>query len=744
MRLDNIATVAGNTLYEGFTPKELNYALLWESVGYSLKEAKLSPDQIAKLFAELETQAGSKSDNRTLLGKGKDKASELNAAWKDLKGKVYDSKPMENFAAYYDEKAGNLGKDNPKAMEYIQKYRDFAVKHPVMQTAVYAALIAATGLSGAGLAGAAGLGLFKLFDQMLQGKDIRSAVYQAGKTGATTAAVGGLKSFLQHAPTDTGGVHRGLATDPTRYHGGTGGFSHVVGEIDPKTGKELTGIGKNGELIWGQPGSGGAGDAAKKAAAQAKSQVAKSLADNPTPGAGGDVSDTSIKGQQAQQASTVRTMNNFADKMGLTGGQHTSKFVGGLPVEIDGQPVPKDMYTPDQLKRINAAKSMAAQMRQEAASDPAIMLEAAQIAALFKNIQYLDEGIWDTVKKGASAVATGAKAVAGSRIVKAVGDTAKDAASAVAGSRIGKAVADTAKDAASKTVDYTKTKGANLTNKITADKLMTAWKKAKEPADSKEIERMLLGQGVDPAIIAAVFKTMKIRPSKKLATAATTSATAATTAASANTPAAAKTKTATPASVATDPLKTDLGDAAANRILKKAESSIAPLLAKGDNASAIAILKKMMNQIPAAAAAPAAAAPAAAPAAAAAAAAPAALKRTGGKVAGQVSQTPNAIRKRNARIKEDIENKLSLVTEMLQMVKEQKYSRDSLISRINTLMEYASGGGTSAGSIASVAGAGGPMMPVIRRMPAGQSFFGPAGTLPIKDPKTKKKRSKLS
>jgi hypothetical protein len=59
-------------------------------------------------------------------------------------------------------------------------------------------------------------------------------------------------------------------------------------------------------------------------------------------------------------------------------------------------------------------------------------------------------------------------------------------------------------------------------------------------------------------------------------------------------------------------------------------------------------------------------------------------------------------------------------------------------------MEYASGGGTSAGSIASVAGAGGPMMPVIQRMPAGQSFFGPAGTLPIKDPKTKKKRSKLS
>jgi hypothetical protein len=56
------------------------------------------------------------------------------------------------------------------------------------------------------------------------------------------------------------------------------------------------------------------------------------------------------------------------------------------------------------------------------------------------------------------------------------------------------------------------------------------------------------------------------------------------------------------------------------------------------------------------------------------------------------------------------------------------------------LREMSSAGSTSSGSIASVAsGLGGPMMPVIRRMPAGQSFFGPAGTAPTK---TKKKRSK--
>lgn len=41
------------------------------------------------------------------------------------------------------------------------------------------------------------------------------------------------------------------------------------------------------------------------------------------------------------------------------------------------------------------------------------------------------------------------------------------------------------------------------------------------------------------------------------------------------------------------------------------------------------------------------------------------------------------------------------------------------------LEEYASGGSTGAGSIATVSsGLGGPMADVIRRMPAGQSFFG--------------------
>ena len=66
---------------------------------------------------------------------------------------------------------------------------------------------------------------------------------------------------------------------------------------------------------------------------------------------------------------------------------------------------------------------------------------------------------------------------------------------------------------------------------------------------------------------------------------------------------------------------------------------------------------------------------------------------------------------------------------------------NSNMSSIGDVSESASGGGTGAGSVASLAGGiGGPMLKTIRRMPAGQSFFGPAGTTPVKSIKKNKKR----
>jgi len=174
-------------LYQGLDLFEQRQIQKWERISIDLKESQLTADQIQQIFQQAEQVATTGGDNRTLLGKGKDVATEVNKAWGELKKTIYNSGPMEGFAAKYDEAVKKLKQatgGDEGAMKYVQKYRQFAEKHPILQGAVYAALIAAAGVSGAGLGGAAAVGLFKLTDQLLQGKDIRSALYQGAKTGA--------------------------------------------------------------------------------------------------------------------------------------------------------------------------------------------------------------------------------------------------------------------------------------------------------------------------------------------------------------------------------------------------------------------------------------------------------------------------------------------------------------------------------------------------------------------------------
>jgi hypothetical protein len=69
---------------------------------------------------------------------------------------------------------------------------------------------------------------------------------------------------------------------------------------------------------------------------------------------------------------------------------------------------------------------------------------------------------------------------------------------------------DTLKGAAGKAVDWAKTKGTNLTTKVTADKLLQAWKKAGSPTDSLDVASIIQQAGVPSDSIKQVYSTMKI------------------------------------------------------------------------------------------------------------------------------------------------------------------------------------------------------------------------------------------
>lgn len=69
---------------------------------------------------------------------------------------------------------------------------------------------------------------------------------------------------------------------------------------------------------------------------------------------------------------------------------------------------------------------------------------------------------------------------------------------------------DAIKGAVGKAMDWAKTKGKNLTTKITADKLNSAWQSAGAPTDSAELEKFLAAQGISDQVIKQTFQSMKI------------------------------------------------------------------------------------------------------------------------------------------------------------------------------------------------------------------------------------------
>jgi hypothetical protein len=65
-------------------------------------------------------------------------------------------------------------------------------------------------------------------------------------------------------------------------------------------------------------------------------------------------------------------------------------------------------------------------------------------------------------------------------------------------------------DMLKKGAEWVGKKAGNLTTKVTADKLNSAWKKAGSPMDSDAVAGILKAQGVDINVVSQVFKSMKL------------------------------------------------------------------------------------------------------------------------------------------------------------------------------------------------------------------------------------------
>jgi hypothetical protein len=76
--------------------------------------------------------------------------------------------------------------------------------------------------------------------------------------------------------------------------------------------------------------------------------------------------------------------------------------------------------------------------------------------------------------------------------------------------KLDEGIMDTVKGAAGKAMNWAQTKGTNLTTKVTADKLLQAWKKAGSPTDSLDVASIIQKAGVPSDSIKQVYTTMQI------------------------------------------------------------------------------------------------------------------------------------------------------------------------------------------------------------------------------------------
>ena len=605
-----------NYLYEGLDRSSLTSVLLWEHAGQQLKEAALTADQINGLFAEIEKAQTAGGDNRTMLGKGKDATMAVNKAWEDLKTQIQNSGPVKGWDKKVSDVLSKIGMGaadpelEGQVSGWVQKYRDFAKKHPIIQGAIYATLISVAGISGAGVGGAAVLGLLKLADKLLQGEKFSSAAYAGAKTGALAYGASKLGDYLKGEPKDAPTGNKAIDDFMNDRPGGPSGnaaMDKFMGDnpIAPGAQKATDALLNKYPPGQYQYVSGGGGNISiidKDGALQATQNIAKTglsgdqfanfasskadAAGNVAKAAGKAAVDkaatsaTDILASQGDAQDLRAALSGAGDAAKDAGGEIAAKgadaaagAAGKAPYGATMDPAYLQKVVdagPDSGVRFKISADDAQKALDYQADNPDVVGSGAaakptggggtiekpsaglkfdivdgQRTVDFDGQKYAFAGLGETPPEGVEIVSKvkGNQGMIGIRGIGAVDlslgsdgkyyhlkdsiirsgyalsegrvylvfeRVCKTNDRMISESRLVEGPLDAIKGFAGKAMDKAKTVGHNLTTKVTADKLSSAWKKAGSPTDAAELKTFLTGQGVNADVVDTVYSSMKI------------------------------------------------------------------------------------------------------------------------------------------------------------------------------------------------------------------------------------------
>lgn len=415
-----------------------------------LIEASLSKDQIQQIFTNVEQGATAAGGNRTAIGKSKDVVEKVNKIISDAGKWLQDTTPVKNFDAKFEKLKNDINKKFPdsKLLDGISQMGIWAKENPGKTAAIVGVLTALASLAGGPIGGAIAGQVLRGSVELLKGEKLSTAI---GK-GVKTAVFGFLsgKAFEMLGEFAEGMRIKSIPFGPE--DAGLEQISYGASKTLSSPGMEWTRQ-IQGVNVTVDPEMASAIRSANNMLAQ-----------------GGDAASEGFE----QLASVAKIINSQEYRQEMA-----SVWKGAFEATKNNDSL---------LNFITAAKEGL-----QAASQGAVA--AAGVASDGKEKK-------ESVKHAGRKLSEGQVYMLFNRI-----DVAQDfLAEAGLLSKVGGAI----KGAVGKLGQKVATTGKNLTTKVTADKLNSAWQKAGSPTDTEELFNFLTQQGVNKEVIAPVYDTMKL------------------------------------------------------------------------------------------------------------------------------------------------------------------------------------------------------------------------------------------
>ena len=461
-----------------------------------LYEAELTAQQIDAIFKNAETVAMSGGNNRTALGKGgdavaagakatADTAKLIKQKYDEIKKAALNSGPVGEFDQKFEDLKKQIrekmGGDDAKAVQLIDKMGQWAKDNPGKASIVIAALTALAGMTVVSTAYIpVVVGVLNMSMKLLKGERLSKAIVAGLEAGVITwaagkalEAMGGMISKVADMQVDKLNYQ-----DQTYYRMNVGnGLPDVFAEYELVTqDQELMTLFKE---TWGKAAQ--LWESGNYEAAQSAFREIESIAVQATNETLANASAEQLRmfygGGGSDIAEAIKSSMQNLTALAAAGTAGAVAFNDkGVPVDENGNEIAVE---PGDLVKSKAGNIKAAGTDKKAtAIDPG------------------DKQGRDDIRKAAAEESVDMEAELDRYIVEAgFADMIKGA---------GAKAAQGVKAAGGAIAKGAKAAGKELGNKVTYNKMMSAWKKAGEPTDTGSIINILQGLGMSPEQIQSV------------------------------------------------------------------------------------------------------------------------------------------------------------------------------------------------------------------------------------------------